>query len=259
MQCLQKAHISNLLFVSGKCYHVLKRYYKFLSFRVRNVLISFLYLLIWYDFAAWSRPFLILLSGDIETNPGPKPISEQSFSICHWNLNSISAHSYTKISILTAYILVHSFDIICLCETYLNCETLTDDQNLEIPGYYMLCADHPSNNKRGGVCIFYKTTLPLRVLNISYLSKCINIEISIGNNICRFIHLYRSPSQTEDEFQMIKSNLKLNLDALLCDNPFLTVMIGDFNARSKDWCSVDITSSEGSELDFLNTLFGTRK
>ena len=126
---------------------LLKRYYKFLSFRVRNVLISFLYLLIWYDFATWSRPFLILLSGDIETNPGPKPISEQSFSICRWNLNSISAHSYTKISILTAYILVHSFDIICLCETYLNSETLTDDQNLEIPGCYMLRADHPSNNK----------------------------------------------------------------------------------------------------------------
>ena len=73
---------------------LLKRYSKFHSFRVRNVLVSFLYLLIWYDFAVWSRPFLILLSCDTETNPGSNPISGQSCSICHWNLNSISAHNY---------------------------------------------------------------------------------------------------------------------------------------------------------------------
>ena len=37
---------------------------------------------------------------------------------------------------------------------------------------------------------------------------------------------------------------------------FLTVMNGDFNAKSKDWCSIDITISEGSELDFFTTQFG---
>ena len=138
---------------------LLKNYYKFHSFRVRNVLISFLYLIIWYDFVAWFSPFLILLSGNIETKTKSlEKISGQSFSICHWNLNSLSAHNYTKISLLTAYVLVHNFDIICLSETYLNSETSTDDQNLEIPGYCLLCADHPSNNKRGGICIFYRTT-----------------------------------------------------------------------------------------------------
>ena len=168
---------------------LLKNYYKFHSFRVRNVLISFLYLIIWCDFAAWFRLFLILLSGDIETNPGPNPIFGQSFSICHWNLNSISAHNYTNISLLTAYVLVHSFDIICLFEAYLNSETSTDDHNLEIPGYCLLRADYPSNNKRGGVCIFYRTTLPLRVLNISYLSECITCEITIGKFVASLISI----------------------------------------------------------------------
>ena len=83
---------------------LLKNYYKFHSFRVRNVLISFLYLIIWYDFAAWFRPFLIILSGDIETNPGPKPISGQSFSICHWNLQQY----FSPISLLNDYVLVHN-------------------------------------------------------------------------------------------------------------------------------------------------------
>ena len=50
---------------------LLKSSYIFHSFRVRNILVSFLYLIIWYDFAAWPITFLILLSGDIETNPGP--------------------------------------------------------------------------------------------------------------------------------------------------------------------------------------------
>ena len=44
---------------------LLKGYHKPHSFRVRNVLVSFLVLIIWYEFAAWSRPFLTLLIGDI--------------------------------------------------------------------------------------------------------------------------------------------------------------------------------------------------
>ena len=59
-------------------------------------------------------------SGDIEKNPEPKANSCQSFSICHWNLNSISMHNFLKLSLLQAYITVHEFDVICLSETYLD-------------------------------------------------------------------------------------------------------------------------------------------
>ena len=54
---------------------------------------------------------MLILSGDDEMNPGPKLISKESFSICHWNLNSITAHNYTKILLLKAYIAVYKFDI----------------------------------------------------------------------------------------------------------------------------------------------------
>lgn len=57
--------------------------------------------------------------------------SGQSFTFFHWNLNSISVQNYTKVSILTAYTLVHNSDIICHSETYLNSEASTDDQNLK--------------------------------------------------------------------------------------------------------------------------------
>ena len=47
---------------------------------------------------------LLMLCGDIESNPGPRPNAGQSFSICHWNLNSIAAHNFSKISLLKAYL-----------------------------------------------------------------------------------------------------------------------------------------------------------
>ena len=90
-------------------------------------------------------------SGDIEKNPGPKPSSYQNFSICHWNLNSISVHNFLKLPLLRAHITVHKFDVICLSETYLDSSILHDDKNLQIPDYNLHNEDHPSNVKRGGV------------------------------------------------------------------------------------------------------------
>ena len=61
--------------------------------------------------------FLILLSGDVEINPGPRRNTDETFSICHWNLNSLLAYSYSKLFLPRAYIAVHKFDVICLSET----------------------------------------------------------------------------------------------------------------------------------------------
>ena len=63
--------------------------------------------------ATWLYSVLLLLGGDVELNPGPKQSSINAFSICHWNLNSLSAHNYAKIFLLKAYIAIHRFDIIC--------------------------------------------------------------------------------------------------------------------------------------------------
>ena len=60
----------------------------------------------------WLFGLLLLLGGDTELNPGPKQSSINAFLICHWNLNSLSAHNYAKIYLLKAYIAIHRFDII---------------------------------------------------------------------------------------------------------------------------------------------------
>ena len=112
-------------------------------------------------------------SGEVQLNPRPKDKSSSTFSIFQRNLNSIIAHNHVKVSLLEAYIAVHKFDTVWTSETYLDSSNARDDGNLEIAGYNLRRSDHPSNEKRGGVCICYKNFLPLEVLSILYLQKCI--------------------------------------------------------------------------------------
>ena len=192
---------------------------------------------------------LVLLSGDFEINPSPKHTPKASLSICYWNLNSISAHNYVKLSLLRAYLVFHKFDIICLLETYLNSSNSPDDETLEISGHNLVHSDHPPNSKRGGVGIYYKNYLPLRNINVNYLSECTNFEIMIGNKICHFITLYRSSSQNQDDFQAFIDNLEMNLETLAQINPFLMVVNGYFNAKSKHWCSQGSTNFKGTTIE----------
>ena len=60
------------------------------------------------------------MSGDVKINPGPRHNTDETFSICHWNLNSILAYNYNKLFLLRAYIAVHKCDVIFLSEIYLD-------------------------------------------------------------------------------------------------------------------------------------------
>ena len=98
--------------------------------------------------------------------------------------------------------------------------------------------------------------LPLKVLSTNFFQEYINFEVSIGNNKCWFIHLYRTPSQSQDEFHEFLANLEMNLDDSFNSNPFLTTVIGDFNAKSNKWSEGDRSTIEGSKIDFLTSQFG---
>ena len=91
--------------------------------------------------------------------------------------------------------------------------------------------DDPSNAKRGGVCFYCKCSLPLKVMEVSYLQECINFEVKIGNKTCNFASLYRFPSQTKDEFENFIKTLELNLEHIANKSLFLFVVLCDFSAR----------------------------
>ena len=130
---------------------------------------------------------------------------------------------------------------------------------MEIPGYDLFRADHPPNTKRSDVCIYYKNSLPLNFLNIQYLHECINFEIKIGGKLCRFVSLYHSPGQSQDNFESFAHNLELNIDTATANNTLLTVVLGDFNAKSSLWFKSDKTTYEGSKIDGITSTFGLQQ
>ena len=120
------------------------------NFDISLILLSFFY--------SFFYQILLLLHGDVETNPGPnkkcKPLT-----CCHWNVNSLTAHKMVKLSSIAADNTIHQYDFICISETYLDSSVRTDDRDILINGYNIIRVDHPSNNKKGGVCIYYRECL----------------------------------------------------------------------------------------------------
>ena len=109
--------------------------------------------------------------------------------------------------------------------------------------------DHPSNIKRSGVCIYYRSSLPLRVINIGYLHECLSFEVQIGDKICNFVALYRSPSQSQDNFETFADNFEMTLEILAQKNTFLITAIGDLNAKSTNCYNKDKTNFAGSTTE----------
>ena len=142
---------------------------------------------------------LLPFSGDIETNPCSDPRYLNSFSFCHQNLNNIAAHNFMKMSLLQAYNAINRFDIICLSETYLDNSYHTDDDQLTFPGYNLIRADNPNNIKRGGVCIYHRDSLPVKVINLNILNECLVCELSFGSQRVCLVSIYRTLSQSNNE------------------------------------------------------------
>ena len=144
---------------------------------------------------------LLVNSGDIEMNPGPRKSSPIKF--CHCKLNGLAAHDFIKVPLIEAFVSTHNFDILCLSETFLDSTIDFNDENVNNKGYSIIRADHPSNNKCGGVCIFFKQSLPLiRRDDLSTMQEAIMTEISVKNETCFFacFFLHRSDSFFQREF-----------------------------------------------------------
>ena len=50
----------------------------------------------------------------------------------------------------------------------------------EMNGYKLIWTDQPSNNKRGGVYIYYNESLPVKIIN-SFLQECLLCEVILDN------------------------------------------------------------------------------
>ena len=155
-----------------------------------------------------------------------------NFPICHWNLNSLTAHNFEKVNLLEACNTVYKFDIICSSNSFLDSSILTKSNNLKINGYKMIRPDHPNNVKKRGVCGYIRKSLPVRNFSNSYLNECLTLQIATINRKGYVITLYRYPCQAFDEFDSFISSLEKLLIITGCD-PHFVMLVGDINAKSK--------------------------
>ena len=109
----------------------------------------------------------------------PSPIKAFQFAI-----RTLRASLHIIFPKSESLIAIHQFDIICLSETYLNSDISSDNENLDIPGYRLVRSNHPSNDNRGGACVYFKFSLPVQILSISMLHECINLEIRTDDKLC---------------------------------------------------------------------------
>ena len=99
--------------------------------------------------------------------------------------------------------------------------------------------DHPGNAKRGGVCIYYKETLALKVISIPYLNESLLCEVTIRSKKCTIGTVYRYPSQNSDELESFLLNFEFLPQDISNRNSYLTLLLGDYNARNTKWCHHD--------------------
>ena len=84
-----------------------------------------------------------------------------------------------------------------------------------LEGYNLIRSHHPSNTKRGGVCIYYKEPLAVRLVNITSLPECLVCELTIKNKKWYVAVMYRSRSQSSIEFEPFLSGFEDMLSSVL--------------------------------------------
>ena len=110
------------------CPKIRKQYITFLQHAVYALLISNV-LGIFGVGENFPIKLIMLLAGDIETNPGPATTNCLKF--CHWNLNSICARGGIKTSLIEAYNSAHHFDVIAFSESMLDQSVSNDEIFIE--------------------------------------------------------------------------------------------------------------------------------
>ena len=174
-------------------YFMVKFMYMSVSNWAKVVVIS-KWLLWYYAFMQFLLFYFSWNMGMLRLTLDQRKKKQRIFSCLPWNINSILAHN--KLTLLQAYNTIHQYDILCISETYFDSSISNDDTTLSLPGYNLARSDHPGNVKRGGVCLYYKEKLSLRMINVSFLSQCVFWEVTLQRQKGHVTVIYRSPSQT---------------------------------------------------------------
>lgn len=171
---------------------------------------------------------LLLLSGNVELNPGPSYLS-----LACLNSRSVSStNKCDKSSLIQELIVDNSFDILNLTETWINPD-LSDLalKSITPPGFSSLSCPRASG-RGGGIACIYRSFLKVTSLVIpTYESfEVLGVQLSIASQCFNLFTAYRPPSCSMSTFLSEFSSFLSSYVSSPCE--FL--ISGDFNIHVDD-------------------------
>ena len=121
-------------------------------------------------------------------------------------VNSIAKDDFQRVRLIEAHSSIFNYDLISICETSLNDSIKLPD--ILLNDYTFVHSKNPTNTRHGGVALFYKKCIPIKIRNDLSFDESIVIELNFGRKRFFFTMLYRSPafSHSSPEFKVFLSN-----------------------------------------------------
>ena len=186
---------------------------------------------------------LLVLAG-IEVNPGPTPQRKLSFAV--WNLDSLPARDFARIPLIEAFQAEHHLDFFGICETALTSDIT--NESIFIDGFSPdpIRADKADDTRNGGVCLYFRENLPVKSRpDLASIPETLVAEIKLNRKKIFFVLSYRHPSTPLEEFCDYVKSLETIYENINRENPSVTIISGDFNARSPLFWENDTQTKEG--------------
>ena len=166
----------------------------------------FIFQVLFYLLYIYFHSCVVRLSGDVEKNPGPKSKTD-------W-----SSHFAIGTFIASLCILFWKSNLLLLIILYTIWYYLSFWNVLEFwhiiwkwefgPSYRMVQSNHPSADKSDGVCVYFKSSLPIQI-SISVLQECINLEITIDSKLCNLHCVFSSPKNLYLHLEFILNKIQI--------------------------------------------------
>jgi len=164
-----------------------------------------------------SLRFLLLLSGDIECNPGP--LSPECLTVFHLNIRSIR----NKMNYIRDTFSECTHSILCFTETHLSHDIGND--LLQIEGFDTMF--RKDKNAHSGGFIVYTSSLlsPQRILDLELLlPESVWVKIKDHSQTFLICTVYRQPSSTMDFW----NKLNICIEKAIEISPHI-ILVGDIN------------------------------
>ncbi|MCG8113641.1 MAG: endonuclease/exonuclease/phosphatase family protein, partial [Candidatus Thiodiazotropha taylori] len=184
---------------------------------------------------------LLLLSGDIEINPGPDTsdlsssyesssctdasLLQHQFSLVHYNVQSL------RNKIDQIQIELSQFDVVALTETWLS-PAISND-TIKMLNYQDPFRKDRQINNYGGVLVYVRENIPCKRrhdLEIQDLES-IWLELKFKTRLVLFGLFYRPPNAAQDIYDKIEQSIDLAFDS---NNVNDVIVTGDFNLNYLD-------------------------